>query len=107
MTATAFGNLPIELVGAVVAEVDNIGELLRLREVNHTFSIYATPKAFSTYHVVNSRRSTRGHENLLLNADLARLVRKLVVHCDAGPGENRLVNRGKPHSSLALSTCSH
>ncbi|KAI0703408.1 hypothetical protein BC835DRAFT_1021874 [Cytidiella melzeri] len=93
MLATGFTDLPVELVGAVVDEVTSIGDLLRLRNVSHTFTTYATPKAFSTYHVVNTRSSIQGHENMLQHADLARLVRRLVVHCEAGPGENRLVNR--------------
>ncbi len=98
MPVTAFSDLPIELVGAVVGEVDSIGVLLCLREVNHTFCTFATPKAFSTFHVSNTRLSTQGHAAILRNADLTRLVKRLVVHCEASPGENRLVNRGKPYS---------
>ncbi|KAI0338726.1 hypothetical protein BDW22DRAFT_670595 [Trametopsis cervina] len=89
----ALNDLPIELVGAVVAQVASIGDLLSLRAVNHTFSAYATPRAFATYHVVNTNKSVIGHASLLEHVGLARLVRTLVVHCEASPGENRLVNR--------------
>lgn len=92
----AFNDLPVELIGAVVAEVVSIGDLLRLREVNHTFLNFATPRAFSTFHVVNTPSSVAGCAGLLQSNGLARLVKKLVVHCEAGLGENRLVNRGAP-----------
>jgi hypothetical protein len=104
MSKFSLNDLPIELVAGIVAEVATIGDLLRLREVNHTFLTYATPRAFSTYHAVNTHRSVEGHSNILQNAQLAQLVRKLVVHCEAGPGENRLVNRGMPRFVLAYNT---
>lgn len=87
----AFNDLPVELVGAIVHEVAPIRDLLRLRAVNHTFSAYATPRAFHTFHVVNTEKSARGHR-LLAKSPLAPLVKKLVVHCEAGPGENKLLN---------------
>lgn len=94
----AFADLPVELVGAIVAEVTSIGDLLRLRAVSHTFSKFATPRAFCTLHVVNTPSSVAGCAHLLQNVHLSRLVKRLVVHCEAGPGENRLVNRGAPFS---------
>lgn len=105
MPASSFNDLPIELVGVVTAKVITIGDLLRLREVNRVFSTYATPRAFSTYHAVNTQKSIEGHHNIMHHAELAKLVRKVVVHCEAEPGENRLVNRGMPYSFLMCSTC--
>lgn len=102
----AFHDLPVELVAAVVAEVVSIGDLLRLREVNHTFSNFATPRAFTTFHVVNTSASVAGCANLLQCDHLSRLVRRLVVHCEAGPGENRLVNRGTSCRGRLYSTSS-
>lgn len=99
----SFNDLPVELVGAVVDEVTSIGDLLRLRAVNHTFSVYATPKAFQTFHVVNTEASVTGQRLLMSSPCLAPLVQRLVVHCEAGLGENRLVNTGMlcDHSNLS------
>ncbi|KIP07604.1 hypothetical protein PHLGIDRAFT_413549 [Phlebiopsis gigantea 11061_1 CR5-6] len=88
----SLNDLPVELLGAVVGEVTSIGDLLRLRVVNHTFSVYATPKAFRTFHVVNTEASVTGQKLLMSSPGLASLVQRLVVHCEAGPGENRLLN---------------
>lgn len=97
-----FNDLPVELVGAVVAEAVSIGDLLRLRAVNHTFLNYATPRAFTTFHVVNTPSSVAGYANLLQSTSLAPLVRRLVVHCEAEPGENKLVNRGTSRQACDL-----
>lgn len=87
-------DLPVELVGAIVHEVASIGDLLRLRVVNHTFSAYATPRAFHTFHVVNTDKSVHGNRLLAKSSSLASLVKRLVIHCEAGPGENKLLNTG-------------
>ncbi|GJE99675.1 hypothetical protein PsYK624_159460 [Phanerochaete sordida] len=87
-----FNDLPVELIGAVVHEVASIGDLLQLRVVNHTFSAYATPRAFDTFHVANTQKSAQGHRLLSKSPSLAALVKKLVIHCEAGPGENKLLN---------------
>lgn len=89
-----FNDLPVELIGAVVDEVASIGDLLRLRVVNHTFSVYATPKAFHTFHVANTQKSVAGQRSMMSCPKLVSLVHKLVIHCEAGPGENRLLNTG-------------
>ena len=96
MHKNSFGDLPIELVGAVVQEVVSIGDLLRLRAVNHTIHTYATPRAFKTLHVVNTERSVSGQKAIMASRSLAPLVHRLVVHCEAGPGENKLLNTGMP-----------
>lgn len=90
----SFNDLPVELVGVIVNEVTSIGDLLRLRVVNHTLSAYATPRAFQTYHVVNTEASVFGQRLLMNSPWLAPLVQRLVVHCEAGPGENKMVNTG-------------
>lgn len=90
----ALSDLPIELIGAIVSQVTSIGDLLSLRAVNHTFATFATPRAFSTFHAVNTPTSVHGFASLLACPELLPLVKMLIVHCEAGLGENKLVNRG-------------
>ena len=94
MSGLSLRDLPVELVGAVVHEVTSIGDLLRLRAVNHTISAYATPRAFHTLHVVNTESSVSGQKAIMESPLLAPLVKRLVIHCEAAPGENKLLNTG-------------
>jgi hypothetical protein len=95
MRKLSLSDLPVELVGAVVHQIVSIGDLLRLRVVNHTISTYATPRAFHTLHIVNTEKGVSGQKFIMESPPLALLVKRLVIHCEAGQGENKLLNTGK------------
>lgn len=69
--------LPHELLGAVVAEVHSLPDLLRLRETNSTLNDFATPLAFRSV-VFANRDKIIDNFRLISTSRLAPLVREVV-----------------------------
>ncbi len=69
--------LPPELLGEIVAEVNSLPDLLRLRETNSTLKEFATPLAFRSVVLANRDKSIQKFK-LLSTSELAPFVREVV-----------------------------
>jgi len=68
---------PPELLGAIVAEVHSLPDLLRLRETNSTLNEFATPLVFRSVVLANRDKSIQNFR-LLSTSRLAPFVREVV-----------------------------
>lgn len=74
---TTMVSLPPELLGAIVAEVHSLPDLLRLRETNSTLNEFATPLAFRSVVLANRDKSIQNFR-LLSTSRLSPFVREVV-----------------------------
>jgi hypothetical protein len=70
-------SFPHELLGAIVAEVHSLPDLLRLRETNSTLNEFATPIAFRSVVLANRDKSIQNFR-LLSTSRLSPFVREVV-----------------------------
>lgn len=70
-------SFPPELLGAIVAEVHSLPDLLRLRETNTTLNEFATPFAFRSVVLANRDKSIQNF-SFLSRSRLAPFVREVI-----------------------------
>jgi hypothetical protein len=70
-------SFPPELLGAIVAEVHFLPDLLRLRETNSTLNEFATPLAFRSVVLANRDKSIQNFR-ILSTSRLAPFVREVI-----------------------------
>jgi hypothetical protein len=70
-------SFPPELLGAIVAEVYSLPDLLRLREANSTLNEFATPLAFRSVVLANRDNSIHNFR-LITTSRLAPFVHEVV-----------------------------
>jgi hypothetical protein len=70
-------SFPPELLGAIVAEVHSLPDLLRLRETNITLNEFATPLAFRSVVLANRDKSIQNFR-LISTSRLALFVREVI-----------------------------
>jgi hypothetical protein len=74
---TTMVSFPPELLGAIVAEVHSLPDLLRLRETNITLNEFATPLAFRSVVLANRDKSIQNFR-LISTSRLALFVREVI-----------------------------
>lgn len=77
LLTTTMVSFPPELLGAIVAEVHSLPDLLRLRETNSTLNEFATPLAFRSVVLANRDESIQNFR-ILSTSRLAPFVREVV-----------------------------
>jgi len=100
LLTTTMVSLPPELLGAIVAEVHSLPDLLRLRETNSTLNEFATPLAFRSVVLANRDKSIQNFR-LLSTSRLALSVREVVFqYMELDPSKS--VQSINPDLSLRL-----
>jgi len=93
-------SFPPELLGAIVAEVHSLPDLLRLRETNHTLNDFATPLAFRSVVLANRDKSIKNF-TVLSTSRLSPFVREVVFqYMELDP--SKFVQSINPDLSLRL-----
>ncbi|KAI0267381.1 hypothetical protein BC834DRAFT_75508 [Gloeopeniophorella convolvens] len=86
-------SIPVELLGAIVAQIDRPSDLLCLRLTSSTLCSYATPLAFRSIRVVNKKESVERLLTLLDHKALAQHVREIVYQYEeVASGESGICN---------------
>jgi len=79
---------PAELLGAIVAEVSSLSDLLNLRAANSTLNTFATPLAFQSVSFANGDKSIERFKRISNYPKFAQHIRKVVYQYEeADPNE--------------------
>jgi len=71
-------SIPPELLGAIVAEVTSLSDLLNLRTVNSTLNEFATPLAFRSVSFANGDKSIERFKRISNYPKFAQHIRKVI-----------------------------
>ncbi|KAI0046509.1 hypothetical protein FA95DRAFT_1573132 [Auriscalpium vulgare] len=87
--------LPVELLEHIVAEIprESVQDLLRVRAASRTFCAIATPGAFRSVGVTNTKRSAESLKQLLSREHLAQHVEEVVYSDRAAQTGGRVEQR--------------
>src|SRR6266702_2148990 len=105
--------LPLEILTAIVEEVDDIRDLCHVRMASRTLCAAATPSAFRILSVITTRGSAKNLGRLFDVPDIAAHVREVAYHDTGADRRGRALNYGaasppsshKRYHDVSLCTC--
>ena len=86
--------LPLEILTAIVKELDNVQDLCRVRMACHALCAVATPITFRTLSVITTRASAQNLGRLFDLPDIAAHVREVSYHDAGADRRGRALNYG-------------
>ena len=100
--------LPVEILTAIVEEVDEIRHLWQVRTASRTLCAVATPIAFRVLSVITTRESARNLGRLFDIPDIAAHVREVAYHDTGADRKGRPLKYGvspTPRPINDITTC--
>jgi hypothetical protein len=85
-------HLPLEILTAIVKELDDVQDLRNVRMACHALCIATTPIAFRTLSVIATKGSAQNLGRLLDLPDIAAHVRELSYHDTGADRRGRVLN---------------
>src|SRR6266702_1532482 len=91
--------LPLEILTAIVEEVDDIRDLCHVRMASRTLCAAATPSAFRILSVITTRGSAKNLGRLFDVPDIAAHVKEVAYHDTDKRGRTLRYGASSPPSS--------
>ena len=91
--------LPLEILTAILKELDDVRDLCHVRMACHTLCAAATPIAFRTLSVITTRASAQNLGRLFDLPDIAAHVREVSYHDTGADRRGRALNYGASSST--------
>lgn len=86
--------LPLEVLTAIVKELDDVQDLCNIRMVCHAFCAIVTPIAFRSLSVISTKGSAQNLGRLLDLPDIAAHVREVSFHDKGADRRGRALKYG-------------